>query len=66
MAVAGPLLSLALAGVGWALTKVVPATTVPGVIVDQLMRANLIVGIFNLLPGLPLTVGGCCAPPYGR
>ncbi len=57
VAVAGPVLSLALAGVGWGLTKVVPATTVPGVLVLQLMRANLIVGLFNLLPGLPLDGG---------
>ncbi len=57
VAVAGPLLSLALAGVGWALIKVIPESTVPGVLVLQLMRANLIVGIFNLLPGLPLDGG---------
>lgn len=57
VAVAGPLLSLALAGAGWGLTKVVPSGGVPGMLVDQLMRANLIVGIFNLLPGLPLDGG---------
>ena len=57
VAVAGPLLSLALACLGWALTKVVPSDTVPGVLVVQLMWANLIVGIFNLLPGLPLDGG---------
>jgi Zn-dependent protease len=57
VAVAGPLLSLVLAAVGWALTKVVVGTSVPAVLVDQLMRANLIVGIFNLLPGLPLDGG---------
>ncbi|SRR6266566_1660113 len=57
VAVAGPVLSLALAAAGWALTKVVPSGTVPGVLVDQLMRANLIVGVFNLLPGLPLDGG---------
>jgi Zn-dependent protease/CBS domain-containing protein len=57
VAVAGPLLSLALAGVGWALTRVTPAGSVAGLLVLQLMRANLIVGIFNLLPGLPLDGG---------
>jgi len=57
VAVAGPLLSLGLAGAGWALTEVVPTDTMPGVLVEQLMRANLIVGVFNLLPGLPLDGG---------
>jgi Zn-dependent protease/CBS domain-containing protein len=57
VAVAGPLLSLVLAGIGWALTKVIGGTSVPAILVDQLMRANLIVGIFNLLPGLPLDGG---------
>ncbi len=57
VAVAGPLLSLALAAVGWALTRVISGGSVPAVLVDQLMRANLIVGIFNLLPGLPLDGG---------
>ena len=57
VAVAGPVLSLVLAGIGWALTKVIGGTSVPAVLVDQLMRANLIVGIFNLLPGLPLDGG---------
>jgi Zn-dependent protease len=57
VAVAGPLLSLALAGGGWALTKVTTPASIPGLLVIQLMRANLIVGIFNLLPGLPLDGG---------
>lgn len=57
VAVAGPVLSLALAGGGWALLQVVPSATVAGLLVDQLMRANLIVGLFNLLPGMPLDGG---------
>ncbi len=58
VAVAGPVLSLALAAGGWGLTKIVSSeATLPGLLVDQLMRANLIVGIFNLLPGLPLDGG---------
>ncbi len=59
VAVAGPVLSLALAAAGWGLTKIVPSAggSLPGLLVDQLMRANLIVGIFNLLPGLPLDGG---------
>ena len=56
MSVAGPVLSLALAGVAWLATKVVPHG-VPNRILDQLFRANLVVGVFNLLPGLPLDGG---------
>jgi Zn-dependent protease/CBS domain-containing protein len=54
---AGPGLSLVLAVVGWGLTKVVTAGTIPGTLVSQLMWANLVVGIFNLLPGIPLDGG---------
>src|SRR5262249_27277820 len=54
---AGPALSLALAGVGYGLMHVVPPDTVAGTLVSQLRWANLVVGIFNLLPGLPLDGG---------
>jgi Zn-dependent protease/CBS domain-containing protein len=54
---AGPALSLALAAVGYGLTHVVPAGTIGGTLVAQLMWANLVVGVFNLLPGLPLDGG---------
>jgi CBS domain-containing protein len=54
---AGPALSLALAGAGFGLMHVVPADTIAGNLVHQLMWANLVVGIFNLLPGLPLDGG---------
>jgi Zn-dependent protease/CBS domain-containing protein len=54
---AGPALSLALAAVGYGLTQVVPAGTIGGTLVAQLMWANLVVGLFNLLPGLPLDGG---------
>jgi Zn-dependent protease len=53
---AGPAISLALAAVGYALTRAVHGG-VPGVLVVQLVVANLLVGIFNLLPGLPLDGG---------
>jgi Zn-dependent protease len=56
VSVAGPVLSLVLAGIAALLTKVVPHG-LPNLIIDQLFRANLIVGIFNLLPGLPLDGG---------
>jgi Zn-dependent protease/CBS domain-containing protein len=54
---AGPALSLVLAAGGYALSKVVSGATVTGEIVEQLWWANLVVGLFNLLPGLPLDGG---------
>jgi Zn-dependent protease len=53
---AGPAISLALAGVGYLLSKVVSGG-LPHQLIAQLFVANLIVGIFNLLPGLPLDGG---------
>jgi Zn-dependent protease/CBS domain-containing protein len=53
---AGPALSLSLAAVGYGLMQVVP-TGIAGTLVSQLRWANLIVGVFNLLPGLPLDGG---------
>ena len=54
---AGPALSLALAAGGYGLMHVVALDTVAGTLVSQLRWANLVVGIFNLLPGLPLDGG---------
>ena len=54
---AGPALSLALSAVGYGLEQVTTAGTIIGVLVSQLMWANLVVGVFNLLPGLPLDGG---------
>jgi Zn-dependent protease/CBS domain-containing protein len=54
---AGPALSLALAAVGYGLAHVVRAGTIPGTLIFQLIWANLVVGAFNLLPGLPLDGG---------
>jgi Zn-dependent protease len=53
---AGPAISLALAGGGYLLWRAVHHG-VPGVLVGQLVVANLLVGFFNLLPGLPLDGG---------
>jgi len=54
---AGPALSLLLAAGGYGLTHVVSAGTISGTLIVQLTWANLIVGSFNLLPGLPLDGG---------
>jgi Zn-dependent protease len=53
---AGPVLSLLLGAAGWGLAQVFTAG-ISGSLVRQLMVANIIVGIFNLLPGLPLDGG---------
>src|SRR5215472_12487096 len=53
---AGPALSLLLAAAGLGLSRVVD-TGISGSLVRQLMWANFIVGVFNLLPGLPLDGG---------
>ncbi|MEW2285839.1 site-2 protease family protein [Streptomyces sp. NPDC047841] len=57
LAFVGPLLSLALAGLFYLAMKPVEPGTVPGVLLAGLMISNLIVAIFNLLPGLPLDGG---------
>ena len=54
---AGPGISLVLAALGYGLTKVVSSGNTTGLLVAQLMWANLLVGVFNLLPGLPLDGG---------
>jgi Zn-dependent protease len=54
---AGPFISLVLAAVGFGLDRVLHPTGVPSVLLSQLVVANLLVGLFNLLPGLPLDGG---------
>ncbi|GHH14256.1 site-2 protease family protein [Streptomyces rubradiris] len=57
LAFVGPLLSLVLAGLFYLAMKPVEPGTVPGVLLAGLMISNLIVAIFNFLPGLPLDGG---------
>jgi Zn-dependent protease len=54
---AGPLLSLALAALGFGIVTVFGPGGIPRILIDQLVLANLVVGILNLLPGLPLDGG---------
>jgi len=54
---AGPFISLVLAAVGFGLDRAFHPGGVPGVLLSQLVVANLLVGLFNLLPGLPLDGG---------
>jgi Zn-dependent protease len=57
VSVVGPLTSLALAACGLGLDVAFNLGGIPRVLVDQLIFANLVVGVFNLLPGLPLDGG---------
>lgn len=58
IAVVGPLTSLGLAGVLWAVGRAgfVPVGS-PEAIVDYLVVFNLAIGLFNLIPGFPLDGG---------
>jgi len=57
VAAAGPLLSLVLGAAGYATLVLVPLPDVAVLLIQALTIANLIVGVFNLLPGLPLDGG---------
>jgi Zn-dependent protease len=54
---AGPALSLVLAAVGWGLDRLFHPGGVLGTLLVQLVVANLLIGLFNTLPGLPLDGG---------
>ncbi|WP_157180776.1 site-2 protease family protein [Actinopolymorpha alba] len=57
VAVVGPVTSLALGGVAWVGAGAVAGMPLPNLTLSALAVANLLVGLFNLLPGLPLDGG---------
>jgi Zn-dependent protease len=57
IAAAGPLVSMLLSLVAYGVGQALEPGTVAGLLADALMVSNLLVGAFNLLPGLPLDGG---------
>jgi len=57
VAMAGPVANLVLAGAGWLVVSGGQLTGVADTLANIFVWANLLIGIFNVLPGLPLDGG---------
>src|SRR5919197_3059034 len=58
VSIVGPLTSVVLAGIFWAIDQAARlGTSPPGAILDYLAFVNLALGAFNLVPGFPLDGG---------
>ncbi|QCO98643.1 site-2 protease family protein [Arthrobacter sp. 24S4-2] len=57
VALAGPAANFVLAGAGWLFISAADPTGVVGILSNIFVWANLLIGIFNVLPGLPLDGG---------
>jgi Zn-dependent protease/CBS domain-containing protein len=57
MAIVGPLTSIVLGGIFFALSRLAANGTAPREVLNYLWYVNLLLGIFNLVPGFPLDGG---------